>query len=202
MRLVFTDPYSGHEILLINDLGIAPFGVSYDPRSLSPPVPWSSSCPHCVNGRDRELSIHLKREIRILSSVCAIVGKECYMTFVVPTNCEPIRVTVKALGESSQEFVVSGGGSRSATVIVLRSGRTVYEGDPLLVKQARRPQILGRSLRLLSSSRVADDASLVALLRPLACAQGGRRSNQYSQWSPCRKLDWTEVVKSLAKESS
>jgi hypothetical protein len=202
MRLVFTDPYSGHEILLINDLGIAPFGVSYDPRSLTPPVPWSGSCPHCVHGRDRELSIHLKREIRILSSVCAIVDKELSMSFVVPTNCKPVYVVVKTLSESSQEILVGDGGSRSATIIMRRNGQTVYEGDPLLVKQARRPQILGRSLRMLSSSRVPDVESVVALLRPLARKQGGRRSNQYSQWSPCRKVDWAAVVKSLARESS
>ena len=61
------DPYSGHEVLVVETPG-GPLGVAYDPRRATCPVPWSASCPHCRAGRLRGPSPGTSRLLRMLVS--------------------------------------------------------------------------------------------------------------------------------------
>lgn len=193
-KLVYTDPYSGHEVVLVQTRKDPTFGVAYDPRSVSPPTPWSSVCPHCLAGRDREISIHLKREIRVVASMTKTsAGRE----YVVPTNGRPLRVLHQAKADGTQDLHIYEGDSETLLATLGTDGKISHSGDEKIARQAGRPQILGRCIKLLFSARDMDTNILLKLVTPLVTEQRMKASKQLSKWSPCRRIDWAGTIREI-----
>jgi hypothetical protein len=185
---IYTDPYLGTEVLLIQR-GDRTFGVAYDPRKTVLPVPWSSDCPHCLAGRFKEISPHLRREIVMLLSQRA--GESC-VRYRVPTNGHPLTLYYWARGKTHHARITR---SRQRLRITRRPGnpRLEYVGDPHLFQSP----ILHRCLRFLFSARKATPREITACLRPMLEQQllrarqprtrGGRRLS-------CREIDWSTTL--------
>jgi hypothetical protein len=192
--LIYTDPYTGHEILTIGE-GVSLFGVAYDPRRTSAPTVWHQQCPHCRGGRQRELTIHLKRMIQLLcthrSGGFIPQHKARVDEYDVPTNTH-----VHVLRHWKTD------GVHHAHVLddqheVLRASRVplekmTFEGD----LRKFRSNMIVRGLKLLFSGRPATEAEITSTLLPLAQAQSAPKIRR-GRYHFCSTVKWAPVLEGL-----
>ena len=179
--LVYADPYSGQEILLLP--GKIPSGAAYDPRRTDPPVAWLSGCSHCL-GDSRHLSIHVRRQIQLLSSRSK--SKEAPANDYDVPCCEyKIQHWIKKDGVQRALVYVPG----TASISVAQEPR-----DRLIVSAKIGSSIALRQLRFLFSGRIATPHEILAVALPLAALQEARRHSPGYR-SACRRIDWVAVAK-------
>jgi hypothetical protein len=187
MITIYTDPYSGVEILQISQDDVV-VGICYDPRKTLAPVPWSSSCPHCRAGRQKDLSIHTKRAIKMLLSGKSAKRRRGGSTrsvavYSLPTNASSIALSHEIVGKKHVFRA-----RKDGRVLVFRGApgsKLSHEGD----LRAFQSPILHRCVRLLFSARPARPLEVAASFLPIVRQPkiprkpGGRRL-------ACRDIDW------------
>jgi hypothetical protein len=183
ISIIFTDPYSGHEILTFIDQHTKNvFGVVYHPQRTDPVVPWRSGCKHCLGGKQESMDLHLKRQIQML---CTLNPKENgVLDFFVPTNSQPYLLSFK---EDSPGWIVTVSKNDVSTDVAWKpKSKMEFSGDPRQFQS----NILLRSLKFLFSRRNSKHKEIVGCLGPLireqkrsGIAVGNRRS--------CCKIDWS-----------
>jgi hypothetical protein len=198
----FVDPYSGHSVIMVSGLGLEVFGISYDPRSTSAPTPWSGACHHCMAGRDRSLSIHLKREIRFVGSYRP-TGQFDVPTNGAPTSMmkvdDPVQGTTIHIVDAAGDHIIAKT-DKDNRISWSYPASTVGQSWGL-ARQVRRPQqVLGRCFKMLAESRPMERHVFLKLISPLVVEQKNRSSKQISRWSPCRLIDWTSIASQLIGE--
>jgi hypothetical protein len=181
---IYADPFSGIEMLLLRD-GPKTHGLAYNPRRSTLPVPWSSTCPHCLKGRQLGLSSQVRREIRFLLSRQRETGRTRYE---LPSRCRP-HVVHHYARKKKQEALVRGFTPIKTLLVTCVPRRPLaYEGD----RRAFQSPILHRCLRLLFSGRPASLEEVAACLRPLALRPKKRRGRG-GRILPCKKIDWADL---------
>ncbi len=188
---IYTDHYTGYEILTIDD-GRFLFGTAYDPRRTTTAIPWHQSCPHCRQGRQRDLTIHVKRMIQILCTNRS-------GGFVPQYSARVIKYDVPSNSHSHviRHWITDG--VHHAHVLdydseVLRASRApqekiTFEGDT----RKFRSNIVQRGIRFLFSAREAKSSEIRASLAPLAQIQSIplRRRGRYHY---CSTIKWAVVL--------
>jgi hypothetical protein len=192
--LIYTDPFSGIEVLLLNHSDpTTKVGVAYDPRSTSLPVPFYSLCPHCAAGRQQGMSVHTRREVMVLLSAKQVLsktrktrrGRQNEICYTLPTNEDPTVLLCWQKGSSRHALARTGG----RELLITRpddTSKLVYDGD----RREFQSPILQRCLRFLWSSRTATPSEISAILLPLR----GPRRPQRGRASPCHKVDWNTLT--------
>ena len=180
---LFCDPYSGHEVLLLEDK--IPAGAAFDPRRKEVPRAWHGSCPHCMTGRS-ELGTHLRRQVEMLGSR-KTVGR---------SGSSPIYEYELPLGGKIRYWVASDG-QKKATVIDSKSilAASQSPGEKIELSSPIASPTSMRCLRFLMSARPATPEEILACVRPLATEQL-RRASLPGRRPQCEKLlDWSEIVR-------
>jgi hypothetical protein len=189
---LYVDPYSGHEVLAIeqsvegNEKSLV--GVAYDPRSTASPVPWSSDCPHCLAGRQLSLTIHEKREIKLLLSQKQIGFGTRYD---VPTNGRTLSLLC---WRERKTWRAKAWGKKGTLEASRRPGeKIVYEGD---LRTYQSP-VLRRCIMFLSSAKTLGRDQILACIRPLVAEQLHRRRARGGRILPCTSIDWIKIAEDL-----
>jgi hypothetical protein len=171
VRLVFTVPYAGHEILVFAGEGRVA-GIAYDPLSTSPPTTWLGTCSRCLLS-DRRVPMKVRRAVRCLATL----------------RRSRTGFTVRVCTGSDFSHVVSARRLQGEWVLTVRSKRdeslaplvlTVQGG---VVKTASgRPRdyrgpVLRLTLRLLMSARETSDREVQAVLQGLPGDSSQRHSH-------------------------
>lgn len=177
---IYADPHNGIEVLLIEGRGIS-MGVVYDPRLTTPPVPWTSTCPHCRAGRSQVKSMHVRREIKMLTSRARSPRGPQYL---VPTIGRPLLLTLR---EGRREPI------EICSPPKKRSPRRVAPMTLARALRRHRSPILRRCLRFLCSGRPASPAEVAAILRPLRDAPPTRREPGGRRLA-CKEIDWHAAI--------
>jgi len=189
---LYVDPYSGYEVIEIEpEPRKKPrvlVGVAYDPLSTARPVPWSSACQHCQNGRQQDLSIHTKREIKLLLSRVDVGSTRRY---TVPTNVSSLSLLYwKERGRQRAKIW----GEAGLLDVTLRDGeKPTYEGD----RRSFQSPVLRRCLKFLSSSRKPSREHVVACIGSLATEQRTRKKTRGGRILPCKSVDWQHILEAL-----
>lgn len=187
---LFADPYSGREILLVED-GDRRVGVSYDPRRTDPPVPFAGDCPHCLGGRLREIPPHERREVALLLSRReSRDGRTRVCRYVIPTNSQrSMGLVIRQAGRALRASVTKQ--SPRSTLLLVKEPTTaarVISGDP----HAFQSPVLWRCLKFLFSRREASREYALACLRPLLGRSLKRKPG--GRYLRCKEIDWDAVV--------
>lgn len=188
---IYTDPYSGREILLVEAPG-GNVGIAYDPRRTDPPVPWSSCCRHCQRGRHRELPPQARREIvLLLSRRDRRHGSSVEHLYEIPTN-----------SQRSMGLNVRARGRRLVAVVTKRSPRQILRlvKEPLLAARVTagdphsfQSPVLWRCLKFLFSRRNTSRAEAAACLHPLL-NQPRKKRTPGGRHLRCREIDWAATI--------
>jgi hypothetical protein len=185
--LVFTAPYSGDEILLINNDTNPPLGIVYHPLKMDVPIAWMTNCPHCQRGQQLGLDIALKRAVQILCSRQVQKDSELYQ---IPTNDVPCSAVCRTDGA---KIIVTLNQADQPPVKAVWNGRQfITHGSYTLL----RSKIVDRALRLISSARTISTRETLACLKPLLVAQK-RDGIANHRRHPCLKLDWAAIADRL-----
>lgn len=184
-HLIYADPYSGQEILLLP--GNVPSGAAYDPRRTDPPIAWLGGCAHCL-GDARHLSIHVRRQIQLLSSCKSVSGGKLLgigREYDVPCCDHKIRHFVQDDREQQAIILIPDAACVAASQL---------PGDKIVIHDKVRSKITLRCLRLIFSGRLATPGEILAVSRILAKEQEAR-NHRPGHRSACRKIDWIAVSK-------
>lgn len=191
----FCDPYSGHEILISTTENL---GIVYHPRKIGEPRPWRAGCPHCIEGRQGDLPLAIKRQIKLLctrtttnrrSIGFAGITTPPVVQYEVPSNSKSFLLTVQR-GSDDVRAIVTGGGRTGLLEVIHRpKAKDKYIGH----HRSFQSDILHRSLTFLFSERVPSKSEVRAVLTPLIKRQrhdGIPVGNHHL----CRKIDWQVIV--------
>lgn len=191
---LFTDSPTGREILLVSSPVAPPLGIAYDPRRADLPLAWHSECSHCIGGRQKDLTIYLKREIQLLLS---IKGTWPTASFTVPSNNQPHHLScwhedgrLRARISTLEGLTLD---------VFTDSPRLRFEGR---LRDFQSP-ILHRCLKLVLSGRPATLSEITSCLEPLVRAQT-RPNDSCSlpdRRSRCCSIEWPKVVEDLLSSS-
>ena len=185
MNLTFTDPYSGHEILLIEDAAEnKATGIVYHPRVVTPPSPWSSGCPHCSAGKQYDLRLHLRREIQML---CTRSIRNDVVEYSVPSSSQPYSLLCKSNDLGWCVRVTRPNVKHTLDVIYQPGEKTVFSGNP----RSFQSTILRRCLRFLFTGRETPKNEIAACLVELVAQQ--KKNKIPVRGHPCKKIDWSVV---------
>lgn len=191
--LVYVDSYSGHEVLVVNHRGVL-LGVVYDPRDPRPPIPWTSECRHCVQGRHPGLRIHTKREINMLMSrkkVGFVPALNAIMyEYRVPSNGDPDVICTWRTGTLHRAKLMSNPDHTEVTL------DTYDDGWKFSDRHAWKNKILHRSLRFLFSEKDSSAHVVSTLVSPYLIQQS-RTGLPVGNRNKCSKIDWATVVGDL-----
>ena len=199
---IYTDPFSGTEILLVQHKQLS-LGVVYDPRYTTLPIPFSSGCDHCLRGRQHEISPNARNEIKLLLSKKSFNSLDRFNSlgrFEIPTKNPPLHLVYWKTRRGTQRAVVVKKRRRLNVTQPPAPSTLSYEGDLRAFQDVQgrlTSPILYRCLRFLFSRRTATPAEISACLRPMVEPQrlrarqprtrGGRRL-------PCREIDWSTML--------
>jgi hypothetical protein len=188
----YTDPFDGWDVVTVErPSGLV--GIAYDPRKTASPVPWEAGCPHCVAGRQRDLTVYTKREIRTLCSRrdLAVRGlKSPARAYHLPTNVEPLTLFCWKDEAGTRAKVMCSDPSASLSYLDDRAEHRLLctGGD----KTKFQSPILHRCLKFLFSARETSLRELASALGPIA------RPLDYlprGRWVPCSRIDWEAVLR-------
>lgn len=187
-NLTFTDPYSRHEILLLDDPsedGV--LGLIYHPQVITPPIPWRSCCPHCATGKHSKLKLHLRREIQML---CTHESRDDIIRYRVPSYSLPYSLLVKT-DEHGWCIRVARPGIENTLDVIQRPGeKTVFSGNP----RAFQSTILHRCIKFLLSSRETPRHEITSCLTALIAQQTAEKRKKIPvRKRSCNKIDWSSV---------
>jgi len=184
--LAFSDPYSGHEVLLLDDPVVeGVLGIIYHPQITAAPIPWRSCCPHCLAGKQRGLDLHLKREVQLL---CTHRKNEDLVEYKVPSNSQPYSLVCKADESGWCVKVVRPDTEHVLDVIHRPKEKTVFSGKPREFQSS----ILHRCLKFLFTARRPSRSEITSCLMALVKQQ--RRDGIPVRRYPCGRIDWSLVV--------
>jgi hypothetical protein len=171
--LIFSMPHSNIKILtLINKDRMK--GAVYNPYMLTKPIPWSSKCPHCKKGQQKEMPLKIRRAIQILCSN-EPDGPSSYK-FTLPRNCQ-IWIHFTSRGWRTMVRKIGDKGSPCAVKLSGTEPMGFQESTP----KSRSP-ILLRTLEMLFSAREADETEIQAILLPL-------KKQEYTSLPRSRRTD-------------
>jgi len=198
---IYTDPHSGHEILVLV-VGKTLLGTAYNPRAAGTAVAWHGDCRHCVAGRQRELSIHVKREIQMLrtrrSAGYVPKTKSAITEYTIPSNSHPHTVRYWRAADSQRACIAGEDDSSTLTAVKPAYEKVTFSGgDPRQFQS----KILHRCLRLLFSGRTATCEEILACAEPLAKSQL-QRARRAGFRNPCDKIDWTTICSELRRSKT
>jgi len=183
---LFTDPYSGHEVLLIEGIRHA-MGAAYDPRKKGIPHAWHGGCPHCRSGRS-ELGIHLRRQIEMLGSqrfAGHTRARSPIFEYDLPLSEDKIRYWHS---EPEQKATLLRKGEILASASKLPGEKIILDGPSIST-------VSMRCLRFLMSARPATPEEILACARPLAIEQK-RISSLPGRRTACHGLiDWEKIAR-------
>lgn len=192
---IYTDPYSGHEVLILNGLDVLT-GAAYDPRRADLPTAWSASCTHCQNKRFRDVPLHVKNEIWMLmtsrSGGFVPSSRSKITELTVPTNLAPhvLRYWTDSSGQHAHII--------DDDKDLLRASRApgekiIYESD---VKMPDR-NLVHRALKFIFSVRPATPAEIIAVSTPLFERQRAK-ATICGYRKVCDKISWNTVLQQAA----
>ena len=188
MTLIYADPYSGQEILLLP--GDVPSGAAYDPRRTDPPIAWLGGCTHCL-GDSRHLSIHVRRQIELLSSRRKSAKSPAH-DYDVP-HCE-YKIQHWIQNDLVQRALVYIPGASCISVSQAPRDKMIMDGNI-------GSTIALRHLRFLFSGRIATTREILAASSQLAARQlADKHVRGYR--TACRQLDWLSVVQQAERSST
>lgn len=188
-RTLFTDPYSGHEVLCLDPNGFS-CGATYDPRLTSSLYPWKSSCPHCQKGRSGDIPSHIRRHIEMLCTRRR--GAKDLITYQLTLDRSgDVYLLEHSRKGDEQKVDVLLGSEIVAQVRKQNLEDRIVEGD-------LRSKILSRATRFLMSARPADLRLVEAISHPLADLCDERRKKP-GRRPPCYDIDWQGVMQALSK---
>ena len=184
--LVFTLPFSGEEILLLSDQGENGLGIIYHPRKTVAAIPWKSTCPHCLQGRQSQIDINVKRAVKVLCSRRIIEDVEEY---TVPTNNNPCTIWCK---RSDTGLIIKIHQQDRTPLDAIWQGTrfATQEKSPLLESK-----IVGRTLKFLGSVQTISKREASASLMPLLKKQRLNGIDTHRR-HPCLKIDWASLLTS------
>lgn len=194
---IYTDPFTGREILLLEDDGRL-FGATYDPLRAGTPLAFTRGCRHCEDGRRVEISIHVRREIMMLvgrRSRSFIPGSRSLVReYRVHTRLKPHVLRCWTFGKKQHARVLD------EKREVLRASRAPREETTYLSENKTSDlQIVRRAISFLFSARTATPAEIEACALPLSEAQeASSRRRGFRQ--VCHKIDWTNVLRRARSE--
>jgi len=193
--VIYTDYPSGYEIVLLSASGI-PTGVAYDPRRAAMPVPWHRDCHHCTAGRQKEITIQVKRAIQLLRTVSPSGSRTSY---TVPTNSHPHHVTYWTENGVRKAVVSSEPLADREDVPTLeisaeQDSEMSYDGN---LRDFQSP-ILHRCLQLIFSQRAASVQEVLAATRPLV-EQQEKHGIPARLQNKCSKIDWIALTSDLRR---
>jgi hypothetical protein len=193
---IFTDPFSGHETLLIEPPKGPRVGASYDPRRTELPIAWHIDCHHCTQLRWKSnLTIEQKREILIVRGRVAghvPTHQAISHAYHVPTMGHPHLVRAWQKDGSSKHATIRGS-DLSEILHAVQKGNGPIEYDGNLQKFRALETSLKRYLKFILSARVVEREELEAVLRPLVQAQRSRKPF-HGHHKICDMIDWISVL--------
>jgi hypothetical protein len=198
---IYTDPYSGHEILVIA-ADDSLFGATYDPHRAGTAIAWHGDCNHCQAGRQREISIHVKREIQALRTrrhAGHVPSTGSNITeYVVPSNSHIHKIRYWRDGDTQRANIVGDAESELLSAVQPPYEKITFcEGRPRLFQS----KILHRCLRLVFSGRAATRDEVLACAEPLAASQASR-ARRPGYRNLCDKIDWAKICSETRKKRS
>jgi len=189
---VYSDPYSGHEVLVLSGLGPV-VGAAYDPRRADLPTAWTADCPHCQNRRFRDVPTHVKSEIWMMmtsrSGGFVPSSRSKITELTVPTQGEPHVLRCWTDSEGQHAHVVD------SEQELMRASKApgekiIYESD----EKMRYRKIVHRALKFIFSCRPATPSLIIAVATPLADWQRAK-AKICGYRKVCDKIDWATIVK-------
>lgn len=172
--LVFSVPYTDVEI--VSFIGEKKSqGIIYNPLRAVAPIPWSSKCPHCQQGQQKEWKLDIRKALQLI----------CSVKFSAPNNYE-FYITHKY--RASGQLDLSGWCLRvfrsdrklTMDVIQLTEHLPVFDGPV----QDFRSRFVSRGLKLIFSARMPSSNELQA------CMKGLQEAQPPAVKHPCHALIW------------
>jgi hypothetical protein len=182
--LVYTLPYSNEEILLLDHPEGEYVGVVYHPQKMEPPLPWRSTCSHCVSGKQKGMDLATKRSVNVLCTRQVNGDSELYR---IPTNGEPSDLWCVRDGAELLCTVIQDG--QDAVQALWSNGKFIGKTPPPLLQS----KIVNRTVRMLASVRVASTSEVRACLM-LLLAQQRKDGLATHRRHPCLKIDWDALM--------
>lgn len=187
---LFTDPYSGHEVLCL-DLDGFSCGATYNPRLATSLYPWKSTCPHCQTGRSVDIPAPMRRHIEML---CTRDEKSKYPTqhsYHLYQAGALYKIEHARIDDEQIVDIMTGEALIAQVKKRDLENRTVW-GD-------LRSKILSRATRLLMSARPADLRLVEAIAVPLdgICVERRKKSGRRP---PCYDADWSGILRVCSKK--
>lgn len=174
---IFSMPYTDIKVLTIIDSeGVR--GAIYDPGRLTHPMPWLAWCPHCRDGRQKGLSLKIRKAVQVLCTIRPD-GPDGY-SFTLPNR---YRIGARRTLEGWGLRIERPDGAGDPLYVIKR------HGSPLTrlrdASRSLRSPLLLRTLRLILSAEEADEENTTAILLPM-------REHPYDKlpramWTPCRR---------------
>lgn len=184
--LLFTLPFSGEEILLLSDQGAVGLGLIYHPRKTAAAIPWKSTCPHCLQGRQSGVDINVKRAVKVLCSRKLVDDVEEYC---IPTNNNPCTIWCK---RSDTGLIVKIHQQNQEPIDAIWQGnKFVTQGKSPLLES----KIVGRTLKFLGSVQTISKREAHASLMPLLKKQRLNGIDTHRRHL-CLKIDWASLLTS------
>ncbi len=193
--VLFTDPYSGHEVICCEVDGRL-FGAAYDPRRAGTIVPWDADCPHCQRGRYgalRDLPVGVRRCLQMLASRrTRHLPSSVIYEYHVPTLDDNHTLRFSRRPDGSAQVVLVDNGTKVFTAHKTRGPEPSFE---LKFEEARpKAKVASRLARFLLSERPAAASEVAAVARPLA-DETSTRKHKRGRRTLCDSIDWTKVIR-------
>jgi hypothetical protein len=163
MRLIFTIPYTNHEILTFIHSTLTA-GVAYDPLSTRSPIPWLGNCKRCRRGKIENYPRPPLKTRRAIQALCT----------ATPVRLDGYKITTYMGGTPTHVVHVkrSRDGWRLRTrnprgdklEVVGREGRVISTSGP---EREFRSPVLQRILKMLLSAREPIESEITSCLRHL-----------------------------------
>jgi len=174
--LVFAVPHTGFEILCMRD-GDRWKGGICEPRKISTPVPWLSTCSHCIARRERSLPLAVRRAVSLLCSRRTdLLGEEYRLS-------NGLRIFMTRT-ENAWQFVIHHPKEPTVLDVTCETGKQPrFRGE---TTKFRSP-MLKKALKTLLSVRTPSEYEIIAYLRPMRKLPRRRILGRHID---CKMLRW------------
>ena len=178
--LIFSVPYTDIKILSLIDEDEMR-GMIYNPYLLTKPMPWTSNCPHCREGKQKGIPVKIRRAIQILCTIQPD-GPDGYR-FTLPNR---YRIGTR-LTERGWEIRILKT-KRGATLYVVKLEGKDPVGLQASAREFRSPLLL-RTLKMFFSAEKPGENEVQAILSPLHKME--INSLPPSRKTPCRMVTFS-----------